>query len=210
MMQGEIKRPPQRPVQRPIIKQDIIRTPIENKEPPIDKKTKKKLSLKWIIIGVIGIIVILGGAYTAYYFIWGKNNNTLPYPISKSAEATLGFDIYYPDQKLLPSGYVLDKNSFSFSDQTIIYTVSYGNNQKLVFSDQTKPSDSEIQTFYAKRMPLNTSLSTSVGKATIGAINSQTVASLPTNTNAWLLITGPSDTNQQNLNQVLKSIRLSK
>jgi len=59
-------------------------------------------------------------------------------------------------------------------------------------------------------MPLHTTLNTNVGVATIGALNNQSVVSLPTNTNAWLLITAPGNTNQDNLKTIIKSLELAK
>lgn len=173
-------------------------------------KSKPKLhrthKFRWLVVTVLVLIIL--GAVGFYYYIRG-NSVTLPYPISKQAAQALGFDIYYPNQKLLPPGYTLDKNSFYTTSQTILYTVNDGKT-RLVFSDQAKPSAAQIQEFYTKNLPLNTSLSTNVGTATIGAINTQTIISLPTNTNAWLIITAPGNINQQSLNQIIKSIELAK
>ena len=199
IMQGDTNR---RPVD------DVVSQSHHNRDYLDNRLGKhKKHWVRWTVV----VLVILLGAAIIYYFIQKNgDNNTLPYPISQQTAGLLGFDIYYPNQKLLPQGYTLNKNSFSDNDQAIIYTVSYGNNQKIVFSDQAKPSTDDLETFVAKNMPLSATYQTAVGKATIGAINAQSVVSLPTNTNAWLIITAPGNINQNQLNQLLNSIELAK
>jgi hypothetical protein len=175
----------------------------------LSKKQVKKSGKKKSII-VVTITLILIGLISFYVFKYITSSSTLPYPISKQTAGLLGYDIYYPDQKLLPSGYKLDKNSFYDSDQAIIYKVTYGNNQTIVFSDQTKPTESQIQYFYSQKIPLHTSFTTPVGTAVLGAINGKAVVSLPTNSNSWLLINAPSDINQNDLKKVILSIKLAK
>ena len=203
-MQGENKRPS-------IREHQTYRDVTSNSYQPTDSKPKESKRFlqripRWLIIVVVTVIAL--GSASLYYYI-KSNSNTLPYPINKQTAQTLGFNIYYPNQKLLPAGYTLNKNSFSYTNQTIIYTVSSGTSS-LVFSVQAKPSTAQIKDFYSKNMPLNTTQSTKIGAATIGAVNGQTLVSLPTNTNAWLLITAPSDVDQQTLNQVIQSIELAK
>ncbi len=169
---------------------------------------RKKNRLKLIVGLVLGLAIVLSTIYLLGRNT--KNSQTLPLPISKSSAQLLNYDIYYPDQKLLPSGYTLDKNSFNSTDQAFVYSVSYGNNQKIIFSDQTKPTTSQIQSFYAKAIPLHNTLKTNVGAAAIGIIKFQTVVSLPTNTNAWIIATAPLNINQTQLNQVIKSIKPAK
>jgi hypothetical protein len=201
-MQGETNRPVIRPLPRTHI--DSIYAP---NQPIVPQKDHKPKRLKWLFIAIAIVLVIAAAA--THHFVT-KNNNVLPLPIDKASAQTLGFDIYYPNQKLLPEGYVLDKKSFYYSNQTIIYSVIYGNNQKIIFSDQVKPSSADLQDFNAKNIPLHTTENTSIGTATLGAIGSQSIASLPTKTNAWLIITAPGDINQQVLDKVLNSVEIAK
>ena len=170
-------------------------------------KSKHRVLAFYSIFSSCLILIILIGL--GIYFFKNNNNNTLPYPISKEAVQQLGFDIYYPNPKLLPSGYELNTGSFSSTNQVLIYSVSYGN-KKIVFSDQAKPSYDQLLSFVNDNLSLNTTYSTNIGTATIGAIKSQTVISLPTNTNSWLIITGPQNINQDDLDEVLSAIELAK
>jgi hypothetical protein len=44
----------------------------------------------------------------------------------------------------------------------------------------------------------------------MGAISDENVVSIPTNTNAWLIVTAPSDINQGSLDQVIKSVEIAR
>jgi hypothetical protein len=107
---------------------------------------------------------------------------------------------------------MLDLSSFSSPQQgTILYSVKYDTNKKIIFSIQAKPSDSEIQNFYTNYIPLRNHLKISLGNVEIGAYgtsdNLKTVASLPTNDGSWLIATAPPDINQNQLEQVLNSLK---
>jgi len=156
----------------------------------------------------LGMTIILIGLVV--WFINRQPTGTLPYPISKSEAKQLGFDIYYPSQKLLPAGYTLNKGSFEITDQVLIYSVSYGVNNKIIFSDQAKPTNTQIQAFYAKYLPLSTTLLTPTGLATIGAIKLETVVSIPTNTNSWIIATAPANINQSDLDKVMRSVKIAR
>lgn len=209
-MQGDIDRPVRKPAQARPVATDVIRQYHQSQiNPPASPRRRpRRLNLRWTALAVIILVLV---SVATYYFIKSRaSSNSLPYPISAQTAGLLGYAIYYPNQKLLPPGYTLNRNSFYDSDQAILYTVSYGNNQKIVFSDQAKPSIGAIESFYQKNIPLNLTYQTNIGTATIGAIKNQTLVSLPTDTNAWLLITAPNDINQNQLNQVLKSIEIAK
>lgn len=216
-MQGDINKPaPGRvpePIKRRGIRRPVYRKPtnlIDDVRPASpEKKKRRRLHIsKWFVIGIILFLIVTGGV--VFYVTNLKSNNNLPLPIPKQTAATLGFDIYYPNQKLLPAGYVLNKNSFSYNDQALIYTVSYGNNQHVAFSVQRKLSSDQLAQFYAKNMPLRINLDTDIGTAALGSINLESVASLPTNTNSWLLISAPGGINQSEFKEVIKSLELSK
>jgi len=223
MMQEDIKRasgstPNQRPVRR--VTQDVIKAaPLVSTKAKVDledtpqkefnKPKKRRIFNRWSILFVV-ILIIISGAVSYYLLVYKKQNSALPYPLSKQTQGLLGFDIYYPDQNLLPDGYQINMNSFSYSDQTVIYSVSYGNGQKILFSIQSKPTDAQIAQFYAKNMPLRTTYTTPNGTATVGAINGRSVISLPTKTNAWILATAPGNINQDSFKQTVSAIKLSR
>lgn len=171
------------------------------------KRSRKISRWFYVSLGLVFVAIITG---VVLWFITRQPAGTLPYPIPTSQAMQLGFDIYYPSQKLLPKGYTLTKGSFVTSNQVLLYSVMGPNNQRLAFSDQAKPTADQLLSFINNNIPLNTTLNAKIGMANISAIKSKTVVSLPTNTNAWLIITGPSTINQSILDDVLKSIEIAK
>lgn len=127
--------------------------------------------------------------------------------VPASIRQQASFPIFYPDPQKLPGGYSLDKTSFSGNAQAVVYSVTYDTNKKIAFTVQQKPSDSELKAFYANQIPLRQEVKVPAGTAVIGVLNNQTLVSLPTETNAWLLITAPLDINQEQLQEVIKAIK---
>lgn len=135
-----------------------------------------------------------------------------PSPVPAYITQKVNLPVYYPDQSQLPAGYIFDVSSIkSPLAQGVTYTVSYGQGQKLVFSLQPKPSDNELDSFVANYIPLNNDIQTKLGQAKLGAYSSkgvtQTMVSLPTLGKTWIIVTGPYNTDQNNLKQVLNSLR---
>jgi hypothetical protein len=165
------------------------------------KRPKLKLKFKLIVVGLIVIAALLLGLYLITHPS-SKVISPIPFRISQSVD----FPVYYPINQKLPAGYSLQTNSISSNNQAVLYAVSGPHGQNLSFSVQRKPAASSIQNFYTQHLPLHTTLNTAVGLATIGAIGSQAIVSLPTTGNAWVIITAPANINQPILDQIIKSL----
>lgn len=161
-----------------------------------------------LLIFLVSTIVIAGIAAAAF-FVRAHNDS----PVPKSISGQLSFPIYYPDQKKLPPGYTLDTHSFTSPEKDVVlYTIRYSQAKKIVISVQKQPSQQQLQQFNLNYIPLHTSYQTKIGQADIGAYNNgkavQTLASLPANNSAsWMIITAPSDINQNDLKQALNSLK---
>lgn len=177
----------------------------ESEAPVSDRLAQRKLRpyLIWPIASLLLILIGVG----VFFYHSSKKHPTVIDPVPLSIRQTAKFPIYYPDQSKLPADYHLDTASFTASKLVVVYKVNYDNGkQKLVFSVEQKPSSSDIQDFYKTHLPLSSTIDTPIGTATIGAIGQRTVVSLPTTSNAWLLITGPPKIDAAQLKQVLLSL----
>jgi hypothetical protein len=195
-----------------IAQEDLRPSPVEPaaSAQPRQLKTKtRRFTLrghaKTIILGLCVIIILLavGG------FIYHRSNQ--PRVVPKKFASQLSFPIYYPDPKKLPAGYTINEQSFN-SPQTgvLLYSVDYGSGQKLIFSNQARPSSDTIQNFYTNYIPLRNQMNTTLGQAQIGAYGSgknlKTVVSLPIN-KTWVIVTAPYNVNQNQLKQVLNALK---
>lgn len=154
------------------------------------------------------MVLLFGGASIGMWLYLHRSVS----PVPKSIQKSVSFPIYYPEQAKLPAGYNLDLRSFKNPvPNGISYIVRYSNGNKLVFSLQEKPSDSELQSFNANYIPLRNEVHTNIGLAEIGAYSKQgkveTLVSLPTNSPTWIIITAPYNINQDQLKEILKSFK---
>ena len=98
-MRGEKTPPVRRPIETVRTYRETTRI-YKHEEATAPKKKERrlpKIKKSWLVISLIVIVVGL-----AAYYIFGRSSDTLPIPISRQAAQTLGFDIYYPKQVLLP------------------------------------------------------------------------------------------------------------
>ena len=174
------------------------------------KRSVKSKAGLFIIGATVNVALIATGA-SAVILYRNVHSNPVPKSISKQVD----FPIYYPDQKKLPSGYSLNKESFNVPQNgVVLYAVDYPNG-KLVISVQKQPTDEEIQNFYNNYIPLRTKVHTNLGQAEFGAHNTilnkklvtQSVVSLPTYKESWLIITAPQNTDQKKLKDTLNSLK---
>ena len=167
---------------------------------------KRKLQNKNLTPYALGIIVL---AVIGVGFLYFHQRSVTYDPVPLNVRTAVPFNIYVPDPAKLPAGYSLDTQSFSTGNDAVVYKIHGLNGQAIIVTVQQKPSNDAIQAFYKAHMPLSIPISTNVGSAALGALNSETVVSLPTSTNAWLLMTAPSDVNQAQLKQVTQAMMLA-
>jgi hypothetical protein len=172
---------------------------------------KKYISAVSILAGIL-VIALAIISIDRYVLSGSRNTLHTGIQIPTSVSANLGFPIYYPSQSKLPNGYALNTHSFKRPIKNgVTYTVGYDNGKEIVFSLQSKPSSSSMQNFEASYIPLRNNYQTPVGQAELGAYdlkgNTETLVSLPVkNSNTWIIITAPYNTNQNKLKQVLNSL----
>lgn len=163
-------------------------------------------SKKYIVVCsviFVGLVVLLTAAI--------RNTTTKSTPndaavVPTSISKQVDFPLYYPDPTKMPQGYTLDRNSFSTNGQVVLFSVSHEENS-IAFSLQKKPSADNLATFYKNQLQLRTETEVPLGKAAVGALNSQRFLSLPTKTDTWIIVTAPMDTNPDTLTELVKNLR---
>ena len=166
-----------------------------------DKNSKRK-----IIVGLLVLFIFIGGAGA-----WTYSHRYIS-PVPKSAQESVSFPVYYPDQNKLPLGYTFNLGSFSNPRKDVLlYAVDYSVGKKIVISLQKKPSVDQINKFYLAFIPLTNQVNLPLGQARIGITSNQpdqkTIVSLPTNDGVWIIATAPVGVDQKQLNQVMSSLR---
>ncbi len=175
------------------------------------QKRRKLLIIAAIIVPAILLITMLGG----WRYVSNHNKPIQPdnNPVPSNIRKAVTFPIYVPDQKKLPAVYTLDVHSFSSPQEgVVLYNIDIGNGKKIIISLQTKPSDAEIQQFYANYLPLHEIWDMQNGTALVGAHQQrggpiETVVSLPVRgEKSWIFMTAPGNIDKNDLKQTLSSL----
>lgn len=169
--------------------------------PPI----KRRLFPLKLAVGS-GLAVIL---LTALAFL--GHGTTITNPVPATVRKAVTFEIYYPRQQKLPSGYSLDTTSFRLAQSgVVIYSMVNHENQRLIFSEEQKPGSSVIDKFTSTSIPLHTDLKTALGHATLGAYgagqNLRAIVSLPIDKGPWLIITAPPTISNLDLQHIMQAL----
>jgi hypothetical protein len=176
-------------------------------------KSKVKKSPQRLFRPVLAVFSVCAGIVIIFLLVtlYRHHMSTVSSdPIPLATRQKVSFPIYYPDQAKMPHGYKFSLNSLTASNQAVVYVVTYGKGQRIVFTVQQKPSETDLKGFYATHMPLYTQFQASGGTAADGVINGEVVVSLPTNSKAWLLITAPLNVSQPQLHKVVQSLVIAK
>jgi hypothetical protein len=169
---------------------------------------QKRSTKRWLL-AVAGLLIVAGAMIACVAMRPTEKpkpeyNGVVPQVIAEK----VSFKVYYPDPAKLPAGYALDKGSFqSPVPSGVAYKVNYGQGQSLVFSVQARPADSELQSFNANYIPLKLDFQTKLGQGAIGAYQGETLATLPILNGPWVIVRGPADVNQDQLKQILGSLK---
>jgi hypothetical protein len=169
--------------------------------------TREKFDITnpWLLIGGFLLAAILAGSYLG---ISGKVHN----PVPRNLRQSVSFPVYYPDEHKLPKGFVLNESSFKTAQKgVIIFSIGQAGGQRLIISEEARPSDSTINDFIKNYTPLHSTVSTKLGQAQFGAFgnppNIRTIVSLPINKGPWLIITAPTTISQDDIKQILQSLK---
>lgn len=146
---------------------------------------------------LIIFLIIASALTTALLFNYRQTS-----PIPRDISARVNFPLYYPSE--FPSGFRLDTDSFSETNNVVTYTVSYESNKKLIFNIEALPKKFDFDGFNSKGKKIRSSL----GDAYVGSLGNKTVVSI-TSDKSWLLVGVPSPIDKPNLETMLQSLKES-
>lgn len=171
--------------------------------PASARRPKRSAGRRFALAGGLLLLIVFLAAGAAWLRLAAAKNSPVPQNIASS----VNYPVYYPDSKKMPFGYSLDPQSFKTpSSNVVVYSVANGDSQKMAVSLETKPSNSQLQSLINRSFPLNSKVQTSLGTATIGSANNQTVALLPA-AKALIIVTATQSVDQSDLIQLLKSLK---
>jgi hypothetical protein len=169
------------------------------------RHANKKAQL-WAVVVIIIIIIVIGtfllAAQARRHMQSSLVNSAVPYGIRQRVD----FTIYYPDNNKMPAGYRYNPSTLHATKNAADYAIDKDGTQLFAVTIQSKPSAAALQTFYTHNLPLSTIIVTPIGTANVGTINLQSVISLPTNGNSWLILTTPQPIQTATLTKILNAM----
>ena len=167
-------------------------------------QSKPTSSKRWLAVaGLLLAAVLIGLA------VWRL---TAAGPVPDDIQSAGGSGAYQPDTSKLPAGYTFDNSSIHQADDGVtILTIKGNSGNSVSISQQAQPGKEVIDNFTKTYIPLHTALGTGLGEAQIGASGQssslQTIVSLPVKDGPWLIITAPADVSQDDLKQIIESLK---
>jgi hypothetical protein len=156
---------------------------------------KKRL---WAIIGIITVTAtIVAVAWATYY----RHKPFFPIAITETATS---YTLFEPRQ--LPTGYTVDKESFSRAANVLTFTAVNSEKQHINFSIQSRPPNYDYNSFYSAVLKDTFKFTTSEGEAAIGKAQGLTVGSLLT-ASTWVIVSSSTKSVTTNdIQQVLSHL----
>lgn len=176
----------------------------EEPKPSANKPKKSRKKLLFSLLTLVTILALAGGVWNLLHHA-SKPSQAETSPVPASIRQAVSFPIYFPNSKKLPAGYSFNSSSFSAGSGAVEFVI-YNGQHKVVFTEQAQPSEQALQQFATSRIPLHNSVNTTNGTALVGAIGNNTIVSLPTSDNTWIIISAPVNINQTDLKTVLNSL----
>lgn len=146
-------------------------------------KPKRKSKRRYFKLKLLTILILLAASVLTAYVLLRPQ-----YLIPKNIQQQMELTLYYPTK--LPSGYVVDRNSFQVSNQVLTFSAS-NKEHKILFTIQERPPNFDYPAFYTKGLTQSDQFSTPFGQAGVGNANSRLIGSLPID-KTWILLSSTS------------------
>jgi hypothetical protein len=176
------------------------RPKIQPERPATPRKREVTLRLpgpKLMVLMLIAVCLVGVGAF----MVVTRLNRHDPLPANIKCQAN--FPLYYPTK--VPAGFRFDEAAYDPETHVVTYDYSTVDGNKVYFSLQPKPAHFNFNDFNKKQISGGSQVSTSIGTATVGVLQKQTVSSLVTD-KTWILIGAGGKINISQLTQISQSM----
>jgi len=171
----------------------------------VSPASKPRKSHKLVVVIMISLAVIIGGAYATYSYFQSKNktastsgekaNSSLELKrLLTQAKSSIPFPVYYPDN--LPAGMSFKKDSFTAQNDIINFSLTSNGGTIIVTQQQRPPFIEETDKIKTVQSAIGTAYLSNVSGRTTGfIINDRTL----------VILSGATITNVTDLEKLLAS-----
>lgn len=118
--------------------------------------------------------------------------------------STVNFPLYTP--AWLPEGWFLDRQSLSVTSEVVTFTVNDTKGQRLVFTEQPRPPQDNLDTFYNQQLSGATTSNSAAGAIVIGQFEGSSLAGVSAE-QTWVLIRAVSMVDQEDFGRLVGSLQ---
>lgn len=146
------------------------------------------------------MIIAVGGAIAVILARSHSSASVLPAALVSSSP----FPLYEPSW--LPTGHFVDRQSLNATQQVVTFTVNDQKGKRLVITEQPRPGQTNLDSFYSEQLSGSTTFATAVGQATIGQFEGTTLAGIVTE-RTWILVRAVSVIGPSDIEQVVRQFK---
>jgi len=157
-----------------------------------------------VVLGMVILVGIFGVGAVGY--IYFKSNNAKSSTLSafsQPIDARLTIPVYYPQD--LPAGYIYNNDSKILKTNVFYYSVTGPRNSLFHVTQQPIPESFDFATFNKKLLTPDTFNATS-GTVTAGEVGVNTIGSVKTDKNTWIIINSSAPNSVTQLETVARSL----
>jgi hypothetical protein len=173
-------------------------SPITPQHKPSLRTPRKRWNKKMLAAGAILLLVLA----LSDWLVWGRLSHSQELPFS--ARVSVTFPLYQPGW--LPKGYAIDQQSISTTSQVVTFTVKKGDSDALIITEQPRPSNEQMDTFYEGQLTNRKSFTISIGKVATGSFEGTLLAGISTD-ETWLLVREVGGLDQAQFDRIVGSFR---
>lgn len=168
----------------------------EDKRSILPPKLKKPLLITACVVAMVAIGMVAGSIIAS---------STLSVRVPDEIAAQARSSVYMPGW--LPSGYSVDQSSFTFSEDTVVFSAINPSGSRLIFAEQARPQDFDFDDFHNVQLQepkvIDGSKYTSVwGKATDGRLLLSVVTD-----ETWIIMTTGALLSQEDLTRIVNGLK---
>jgi hypothetical protein len=145
------------------------------------KKAKTKRKIKWRLLLTALILAVIGGGAYGYFKIYKVT------PVPGSIVKAVDFQVIYPGK--LPTGYTLQRDSFSRTGDIVQFKASSGGDI-ISFTAQARPTNVDFNSTF-NQLPESSIFTAPLGQAATGKPNGTAFGIVSTD-KSWLIISSAS------------------
>ena len=142
-----------------------------------------------VIVGVLAaLLLVVVGGFAAGLLLGKRGGGVASAKVPQHVAEQLLFPLYLPTQ--LPSGYSLPANSYSVDDSTLFFHFLTPNGDKILATEEAKPSGFDFTAFYQQQLQSVKNLQHVPFSSVMGKTDQQELLLSIVTDKTWILIHG--------------------